>query len=138
MLRMVCYGIDLISEEKVTYYDVGECKQIECSGGNTIKVTEEISYPGREAQYVLYVGEKETADYLLRHKIEGETGPYQNTVTVYDGEGVLLQTFEWESFMDENYLEFADLNQDGYVVEVYRWDGNKLIMESQEYIEPDE
>ena len=192
--RMIQYDMLYSKDEdflKMTY----RTDEIECAGGNTVGVSEEISYPNREAQYELYVGGKETADYLLRHKIEGETGPYRNTVTVYDGEGALLQTFGWESFMDENYLEFADLNQDGYVdiktvkdnapaynihdlytwqeteqrfekvecegvladiavrgdriwnwgrsipgyvVEVYRWEGNKLIMESQEYIEPDE
>ena len=170
-------------------------KEIECAEGKTVKVTEEISYPDKEAHYELYVEGKETADYSLQHKIEGTSGYYRNTVTVYDSEGLLLQTFNWESRHASDYLTFMDLNLDGYadlqtvtdkgtsddahelytwqeteqrfekvecegvladiavrgdriwnwirhipgyVVEVYRWEGNKLIMESQEYIEPDE
>lgn len=172
-----------------------EIKEIECAQGKTIKVTEEISYPDKEAFYELYVEGKETPDYFLQHKIEGEPWDYQNTVTVYDSEGLCLQTFNWESWQAEDYLTFLDVNLDGYadlqtvtakgtsydvhelytwketeqkfekvecdgvladmevrgdriwnwvrsipgyVVEVYRWDGNRLIMESQEYIEPDQ
>lgn len=95
---------------------------VECANGIISYVMESITYDENVAEYKIYQ-EKDHTETDAELTIEQSGDSYLYTLCLSDSFGNLLQTLVWNSnFLD--YLEFVDVNMDGYIdikAVMYEW-----------------